>query len=107
MSESVPSCEQRVPCLAGHLPRHSTLSAGRSEDKCRAASVNSSRLTPCRCRTCHAALHAPTPEPLNPQITQVSDMLEAGHQPDTFTYAALLSACQRAEEAELAFDILK
>ena len=42
-----------------------------------------------------------------PDDLQVSDMLEAGHQPDTFTYAALLSACQRAEEAELAFDILK
>lgn len=34
-------------------------------------------------------------------------MLAAGQRPDTFTYAALLSACQRAEEAELAFDILQ
>jgi hypothetical protein len=44
---------------------------------------------------------------LLPSPMKVLDMLEAGHQPDTFTYAALLSACQRAEEAELAFDILK
>lgn len=37
----------------------------------------------------------------------VADLAAAGHPPDAFTYAAALHACQRAEEAELAFDILQ
>ena len=37
----------------------------------------------------------------------VADMAAAGRQADEFTFSALLSACQRAEEAELTFDVFR
>ena len=37
----------------------------------------------------------------------VTDMVEGGLTPDEATYAGILHACQRANEAELAFDVLR
>ena len=37
----------------------------------------------------------------------VTDMVEGGLAPDEATYAGVLHACQRANEAELAFDVLR
>jgi len=36
----------------------------------------------------------------------LGDMTAAGHAPDLFTFTALINACQRANEAELAFEVL-
>ena len=41
------------------------------------------------------------------QVAALSDMRAAGHAPDLFTFTALINACQRANEAELAFEVLK
>ena len=41
------------------------------------------------------------------QVVALSDMRAAGHAPDLFTFTALINACQRANEAELAFEVLK
>lgn len=41
------------------------------------------------------------------QVTALCEMCAAGHKPDLFTFTALVNACQRANEAELAFEILK
>ncbi len=40
-------------------------------------------------------------------MTLVADMVEAGLKPDGYTYAAILNACQRANEAELAFEVFR
>lgn len=37
----------------------------------------------------------------------VSDMVESGLKPDAFTFAAILNACQRSNEAELAFSVFR
>ena len=37
----------------------------------------------------------------------VSDMVESGLKPDAFTFAAILNACQRSNEAELAFSVYR
>ncbi len=37
----------------------------------------------------------------------MTDMVEGGLTPDEATYAGILHACQRANEAELAFDVLR
>ena len=41
------------------------------------------------------------------QVRVVTDMVEGGLTPDEATYAGILHACQRANEAELAFDVLR
>jgi hypothetical protein len=41
------------------------------------------------------------------QVRVVTDMVEGGLAPDEATYAGVLHACQRANEAELAFDVLR
>ena len=41
------------------------------------------------------------------QVRLVTDMLDAKLTPDEFTYAAILNACQRTDEADLAFDVLR
>ena len=41
------------------------------------------------------------------QVAALGDMRAAGHAPDLFTFTALINACQRANEAELAFEVLK
>ena len=41
------------------------------------------------------------------QVRVVTDMVEGGLAPDEATYAGILHACQRANEAELAFDVLR
>lgn len=40
-------------------------------------------------------------------VTLLADMMRAGLQPDTVTYAAMLSTCQRADAAELAFEVVR
>ena len=40
------------------------------------------------------------------QVAALGDMTAAGHAPDLFTFTALINACQRANEAELAFEVL-
>ena len=41
------------------------------------------------------------------QVRLVTDLVEARLAPDEFTYAAILAACQRTDEADLAFDVLR
>lgn len=40
-------------------------------------------------------------------VTLLADMMRAGLQPDTVTYAAVFSTCQRADAAELAFEVVR
>ncbi len=40
-------------------------------------------------------------------VSLVQDLAAAGMRPDAFTFAAILNACQRANEAELAFDVYR
>lgn len=40
-------------------------------------------------------------------VTLLADMIRAGLQPDTVTYAAVISTCQRADAAELAFEVVR
>lgn len=40
-------------------------------------------------------------------VSLVCDMVEAGTEPDGFTLAAVLSACRRCDEAELALDVYR
>ena len=40
-------------------------------------------------------------------VSLVEDLAAAGMRPDAFTFAAILNACQRANEAELAFDVYR
>lgn len=40
-------------------------------------------------------------------VSLVEDLVAAGMRPDAFTFAAILNACQRANEAELAFDVYR
>ena len=68
-----------------------------------------------------ALLLTPSPLSLNPSpfppllfpprlgdvVSLVCDMVEGGLQPDAFTFAAVLSACQRADEAELGLDVAR
>jgi len=40
-------------------------------------------------------------------VSLVVEMAEGGMRPDNFTFSAILNACQRADEAELALDVLR
>lgn len=40
-------------------------------------------------------------------VSLVCEMGESGLRPDAFTFSAILNACQRADEAELALDVAK
>lgn len=40
-------------------------------------------------------------------VSLVEDLVAAGMRPDAFTFAAILNACQRTNEAELAFDVYR
>lgn len=44
---------------------------------------------------------------LGDAVSLVKDLIGAGLKPDAFTFAAILNACQRANEAELAFDVYR
>ena len=37
----------------------------------------------------------------------VQDMVKGGLRPDQFTFTAILNACQRANEAEVAFEVFR
>lgn len=41
------------------------------------------------------------------QVRLVTDMVDARLAPDAYTFAAILNACQRTDEADLAFDLLR
>lgn len=40
-------------------------------------------------------------------VSLVQDMVRGGLQPDQFTFTAVLNACQRANEAEVAFEVFR
>ncbi|KAL3134957.1 hypothetical protein ABBQ32_007917 [Trebouxia sp. C0010 RCD-2024] len=40
-------------------------------------------------------------------VSLVQDMVRGGLQPDQFTFTAILNACQRANEAEVAFEVFR
>ena len=40
-------------------------------------------------------------------VSLVEDMVDMRLKPDGYTYAAVLNACQRANEAELAFEVFR
>lgn len=40
-------------------------------------------------------------------VSLVQDLVAGGMKPDGFTFAAVLNACQRANEAELAFEVYR
>ena len=40
-------------------------------------------------------------------VSLVEDLVAVGMRPDMFTFAAILNACQRANEAQLAFDVYR
>ena len=40
-------------------------------------------------------------------VSLVCEMAEGGLRPDAFTFTAILNACQRADEAELALDVAR
>ena len=40
-------------------------------------------------------------------VSLVQDMVKGGLQPDQFTFTAILNACQRANEAEVAFEVFR
>ncbi len=40
-------------------------------------------------------------------VTFVKELVGAGLKPDSYTFSAILNCCQRANEAELAFSVLR
>ena len=40
-------------------------------------------------------------------VSLVEGMVKGGAQQDQFTYTAILNACQRANEAEVAFEVFR
>lgn len=40
-------------------------------------------------------------------VSLVQDMVKGGLKPDQFTFTAILNACQRANEAEVAFEVFR
>lgn len=62
----------------------------------------------CCHRTCADAFALPCfQRRLGDVVSLVCEMAEGGIKPDAFTFTAILNACQRADEAELALDVAR